>query len=198
MTDGSASALSNLMKMEKLLLSALLALSILTAFFMKRQDAKIEIYLIDKENTGSPNYQPGYFLPKSRDLSDLPLITDEEILSYEVVEDLSKNPLEVKYFLHVNKNGWEKIKRLENISVSSGQRFAVTVNRETVYGGYFWNPVSSFSCDWIVISGWQSEKLELRKGYPESHFASAHSDPRGSELLIQAFAKTRRLFRSKH
>lgn len=199
MTDRSAGELSDLMKLEKLLLSALLVLSISTAFFMKRQETRIEIYLIDQEkNTDTPDYQPGYFLPKLHDLSALPFIADKEICSYEVVEDPSKNPREVKYFLHISENGREKIKQLGNISVSRGQRFAIAVNRELVYGGYFWNPVSSFSCDWIVVSGWQSGKMELRKGYPGSHFASAHSDPRASELLIQAFAHTHRLIRSQH
>jgi hypothetical protein len=99
---------------------------------------------------------------------------------YEIAEGPPGNHGEVRYFIHIDKKGREKIKRLENISVGRGQRFCIAVNCGPVYGACFWNPVSSFNCGWIVISDWESERLEIKEGYPKSHFASEHSDPRDS------------------
>ncbi|WP_214293284.1 hypothetical protein, partial [Escherichia coli] len=89
------------------------------------------------------------FFPNESDLPQSPLITNEEIISYQLKWDSASN--DSVYILELKDAGIDKVRHLTNVGVRQGKPFALCVNRKPVFGGYFWSPFSSYSCDWIVI-----------------------------------------------
>lgn len=154
---------------------------------------RIEVYFLNEYKPVSDS--SFYFEPTENQIADTPFIYDAEILGYEIQPDTSHNSHneEYNYYILLSKSGQQKIRQLENIPLDRGIPFAITVDRVPVYGGYFWNIVSSFSCDWIVATGHPMEKLEIASGLPDYYFTKEYPDPRHNDNLIDALNKTDRL-----
>jgi len=94
-------------------------------------------------------------------LAEKPFISMEEILSY--------NPETFEFMLTGN-----AIKKLMDLQIPvKGKPFALCLNRQPVYYGFFWTPVSSISCDGIVIlqpSQVNQNTVKVERGYPSEVF----------------------------
>jgi hypothetical protein len=100
--------------------------------------------------------------------------------------------------LLLNQSGQNKLDSIKNISLSTGIRFAITLNRQPIYGGYFWALPSSFGCNWIHIyphnlRGYKNDKVAILSGFPMTRFTEDFPDPRNNETLIDALKNSKRL-----
>jgi len=78
--------------------------------------------------------------------------------------------------------------------------FAVTINKEVIYTGYFWSPLSSAIVDWIVIGGDISyfssnakNEIKVQLGYPSLLEGMKISDLRNDKRIISLMQNTNRL-----
>ena len=118
-------------------------------------------------------------------LSDTALIKNSEILSYD----------KTNFTFTVSEN---KAKWLNNFELnkSHGKAFAVTIDKNVIYTGYFWASFSSSMVDWIVIdplnySG--GNKLAVKLGYPGLAPQMIIPDLRNDKRLIDLLSLTNRL-----
>ena len=185
----------NSMTTPRHLMTVVFLLLLSLNLFGQDSKPKIEIYLVDElPGHEAVENQSKYFLPTISDLKETAFIEDTEIEAYEIINDSSsKNNGGTDYYLLLSKSGQEKLHNLKEIPLCCGQRFAIVVNGQPIYGGYFWNAVSSFGCDWVTIIALAFDKLPIEGGLPHSYFTDKHSDPRGDLTLINAFKITGRL-----
>jgi hypothetical protein len=77
-----------------------------------------------------------------------------------------------------------------------GKSFVVCVDREPLYWGAFWTPISSISFDGVTIwkpySSQKTDVVTLELGYPTPSFYGG-KDPRNSPQVIQSFEKAGKL-----
>ncbi len=73
-----------------------------------------------------------------------------------------------------------------------GVRFAVVVNRQVIYGGYFWNVFSSFGCHWVCAFELGNE-IRIYRKMPDYWVETKENDPRQNDLLFTCLRKTKRL-----
>ena len=131
------------------------------------------IYLTTQQNVTawSPAAKP--------EITGSPVITIKDILSYD------RNHHEIT----LTESAFDRLAQLD-IPVN-GLGFAVCINREVIYSGAFWTPISSVSYDGPVIiiplsdQGARTVKIEL--GYPSSTFFQGQ-DPRSDQRILDALA----------
>lgn len=111
-----------------------------------------------------------------------PVISDEDIVWY------NKTSHEMK----LTEAGLGKLQAL-TIPVR-GLPFVIKLDGKEVYNGSFWVPVSSVSCNGIVIEIWQdqSDIVEIKKGYPSTEFYTGN-DPRNNYGLLEYFREKGKL-----
>ena len=75
-----------------------------------------------------------------------------------------------------------------------GKPFQITLDSLKMYGGWFWTPISSITCQWIVIepdcllNSLASNEIKIQRGYPpEDHFIG--KDPRKNEKIFSRLVK---------
>ena len=118
------------------------------------------------------------------DMADQPIINMNDIITYN----------SQTYELKLTAWAYERIAKLE-VPVR-GMSFMVCVDKNPIYAGAFWTPVSSISYDGVTIwkpfsmSGPDIVTLEL--GYPTSSFYGGE-DPRNSPDIIATFKKAGKL-----
>ncbi|WP_031525760.1 hypothetical protein [Dyadobacter crusticola] len=152
---------------------------------LSNREIAIEIYLLESDKIRYSDNSMAFY-PDESDLPLLPLITNEEIVSYRKKVPSSQD--DTVYLLRLNKTGIEKIRKLTNVQISRGRPFAICINRKPVFGGYFWQSFSSYSCDWIVIPlDFASGELSILNGYPSTKFSRVDEDLRKSSVLSEAF-----------
>ncbi|APV45343.1 hypothetical protein Dform_02030 [Dehalogenimonas formicexedens] len=131
------------------------------------------IYLTVRENPGV--WQPS----ESPDIQDTPVISLSDIQAYD------RN----HHWLTLTSAAIERLAQLE-VPVG-GREFAVCVDREVIYTGAFWSPVSSLSYNGPVIvqpaKGQDSRVLTIELGYPSSAYVTA-SDPRSDPRILAGLA----------
>ncbi|MGD8779422.1 MAG: hypothetical protein PVH88_10740 [Ignavibacteria bacterium] len=78
----------------------------------------------------------------------------------------------------------------DSLGISYGTPFLVTLDKEKIYGGWFFAPSFSSICDWVVIDvgtpfdSLESNQVKITLGYPgESFFKGI--DPRNNSKIIQ-------------
>ena len=125
--------------------------------------------------------EPAAVLPTTTppDITGSPFITINDILSYD------KNHHE----LMLTESAFARLTQLE-VPVN-GLGFAVCVNREVIYSGAFWTPISSVSYDGPVIivplNSQSTRKVKIDLGYPSSSFFQGQ-DPRSDPRILNALA----------
>jgi hypothetical protein len=140
----------------------------------------IEIYLLKSFSTESH----GQIVESTAMLSDTPLITYSDILSY--------NRSEYSFKLSP-----KAVSAINNIQHSvSGIAFAVTADKEIIYTGYFWPSYSSATCEWVVtdpvtVSG--TNKMQIMLGYPGSIEWSTIPDKRNDSRILVILQKDKKL-----
>ena len=118
------------------------------------------------------------------DIADQPIISLQDIITYNAQT-------------HELKLTDTAFKRVSQLQVPTrGKSFLVCVDKNPVYWGAFWTPVSSQSFDGVTI--WQPYSLSklyiitLELGYPSSSFYGGE-DPRNKPEIISAFEKAGKL-----
>jgi hypothetical protein len=119
------------------------------------------------------------------DLSDQPIISVEDIIIYNAQTHEMK----------ITPSAFDRVSELD-VPVE-GKSFMVCVDKEPIYWGAFWTPVSSISFDGVTI--WkpynpnQEQKIiVLELGYPSSSFYGGE-DPRNNTKVLESLEKAGKL-----
>ena len=114
---------------------------------------------------------------------DKPIVAYNDILSY----DTTAHILNLSY----NRDSLES--KIGEIGVY-GRPFLVTLDRSKLYGGWFWTPISSIPCHWVVIEpdclfdSLKANEIRIKLGYPnEKQFKGV--DPRNNRNLFDRLIK---------
>lgn len=107
-----------------------------------------------------------------------PIIIYNDIISY----DTTSHILNLTY-------SRDSLKRKIGEIGVSGKPFLVTLDSSIIYGGWFWTPLSSIPCHWVVIEpdclfdSPKTNEIRIRLGYPnENHFIG--EDPRNNREIF--------------
>jgi len=153
---------------------------------------KIEFFLLKEEvkavdsNTSLVNA----FHIEKEGLESLPFITDDEILSFRIKKDTFDSKIIEYHIFEVLENVAKRINDL-NISLSEGRQFALLVNGNIVYTGYFWNLRSSFVCKHITAIAFWNQIL-IERMLPDFGFENEETDNRKNPILFDCLKATNR------
>jgi hypothetical protein len=146
----------------------------------------LEIYLV-KKSYPNPDYLNAgdsclyCFYPDKTLLFDTALINEADIEYF----DWDKQTIAFK------ESGIQKLGKLK--IPLQGLAVALCINKEPVYGFWFWHIFSSFGCDWICALVYPSSNLlKLNTGLPNNWFKAI--DPRQNEKL-KMYLKEKGIFK---
>ena len=118
------------------------------------------------------------------DLAGKPVIATKDIISYNVIT----------HEILLTADSFDRVSRLD--VPTSGRSFVVCVDRQPVYWGAFWTPISSQSFDGITIMkplGSRDPKvIQIASGYPSSSFFKGE-DPRNNLNVMRSLQQAGRL-----
>ena len=167
--------------MKKAMVSILLLATMLFAFFGCRTATEegFAIYLTADDVPVSQMEALSHV-----NLADKPLISGTDIISY----------LKTTHEIRLTDAAFQKILDLQ-VPVQ-GKSFVVCVNRNPVYWGAFWTPISSISFDgvtiWKPISSQEPKVITLELGYPSSSFYGGE-DPRDNTEVMESLEQAGKL-----
>jgi hypothetical protein len=141
----------------------------------------IHFYLLDEYSTPAGRCK---IIDSTVVLSDSIIIPYHEILSY----NKSTCTFTITEECH------EKIGQF-NTPVH-GVAFAVAIDKNPVYTGYFWASYSSLSCDWLTIDPidyTRKNQLTLQLGYPGGNPNHEIPDKRNDPALLEIFKRDGKL-----
>jgi hypothetical protein len=118
------------------------------------------------------------------DIADQPIISTKDVVTYNAqTHELKLTP-----------NAFERISQLD-VPVR-GKSFMVCVDKQPIYWGAFWTPISSISFDGVTIwkpySSQGPSILTLELGYPSSSFYGGE-DPRNSAEILKSLEQAGKL-----
>jgi hypothetical protein len=118
------------------------------------------------------------------DLLDQPIISVKDIITYNAQTHEMK----------LTSGAFDRIYDLD-IPVT-GKSFMVCVNKEPIYCGAFWTPISSISFDGVTIMKPYNTRehsiIVLELGYPSSSFYDGE-DPRNNDKVLEAIQRDSKL-----
>jgi hypothetical protein len=121
------------------------------------------------------------------DLADQPIISMQDIISYDsATYEITLTP--------------ESFERIINLKVPlSGASFMVCVDKNPVYWGAFWTPISSMSFSgvtiWKPFTTREQNTIKLELGYPAPSFYKGE-DPRNNLEVLKSLEQAGRLITS--
>lgn len=135
-----------------------------------------------------------YLLARDIPVSRMPMMSHVELeenpfLSLEDIISYSQNTHEIK----LTESAMNKLRDLD-VPVN-GKPFMVCVNRQEIYWGAFWTPISSLSFDGITILkpfSPEQDSIQLEPGYPSASFLKGE-DPRADARILQSLEKAGKL-----
>ena len=144
----------------------------------------LEFYLIrDFQKVGT-----GFKIDNSTvKLSETVIIYFDEIISYDADE----------YTFTVIPGCADRLNDYENNQIH-GMPFAVAVDRQIIYTGYFWCGFSSTSVDWVTVDPLNyagKNKLQVSLGYPGIYRGDYIPDNRNDGLILNIMGRTGKLVR---
>lgn len=152
---------------------------VITAFFsscskkceLESAGKQLDFYFLEQYKTKANSFE---ILPESIVLSKIKAITYKEIYSY------SKK----SHCFEIDKNA---IKRLNNEPYLHSKAFALVIDNEIIYTGYFWSAFSSAICDWTNIDylDYGNNLLCVKLGYPTDSFGLNHPDERNNDKILE-------------
>jgi hypothetical protein len=111
------------------------------------------------------------------DIADQPIISIGDIITYNAQT----------HELKLTDAAFERISQLE-VPIQ-GKSFMVCVDKEPIYWGAFWTPISSMSFNgvtiWKALSSQEPQVIKLELGYPSSSFYSGE-DPRNNAEVMKS------------
>ena len=133
---------------------------------------KVELYLLE---AWEPGENPVLIDESTVQLSDTPLVTYENIISYTPAN----------YTYKLTGQGVEQLYSTgDNIN---GKPFAMTANGKLVFTGFFWPAYYSAMCLWLYIDPLfihEENKLIVHLGYPDLPDGISIPDKRNDEQLL--------------
>jgi len=131
---------------------------------------QLDFYFLQEYKTKVQSYE---ILPESVVLSNNKAITYDEIYSY----DKKSHCFEISP---------KAIKRLNQEPFLHSKAFAVVIDGEIIYTGYFWAAFSSAICDWTNIDylDYGNNQLCVKLGYPTDSYGSLAADQRNNEMIL--------------
>ncbi|MEE4115136.1 MAG: hypothetical protein V2I37_03155 [Marinilabiliaceae bacterium] len=169
------------MKRKESLFTGIILIYILAFTSCEKYDTDIEgdvdIYLLSQYQT---EYIGSAILNEGLVLSEEPAISYSEILKY--------NSHDFTFKL--------KQSAIDRIEDKFGSAFAVTVDGEVIYTGYFWAAFSSATVDWIVIDlvlGLEDDEITVQLGYPWLFDEWNIPDKRNDRRILSVFARDKKL-----
>jgi hypothetical protein len=107
------------------------------------------------------------------------VLSDEKAISYEEIKTYNKNS-------HCFEIDNKAIKRLNQEPFLHAKAFAVVIDGEIIYTGYFWAAFSSAICDWTNIDyfDYGNNLLCVKLGYPTDSYGSQVADQRNNEMIL--------------
>jgi hypothetical protein len=165
-------------------------------YAQSKAEKHFEFYLLktSKPNKDGSKELRGEFLFSEFDLDENPIIRDNEILEYVRFADTTKYQgqifVDVRHRIKVSQSVIDRINNL-NIPLCCGRQFALVLNKKIIYGGYFWNIVSSFGCNAITAFA-TGGYIEIRWKLPGSD-QQDKADPRDNLKLIDGMKETGRI-----
>ena len=150
-------------------------------------DAEIKGYRVIKDTFRMPvkrlELTDGTVRPAASDSAWMAAFLHKDTATVSVVHST--------HIIDINSSAWLKQKALHP-SLSAGIRFALVVNHKVIYGGYFWNLVSSFGCHWVFAFELGNE-IRIFREIPDYGIETKENDPRQNDLLFTCLRKTNRL-----
>lgn len=145
-------------------------------------NAEVEFYLLSSFNTKNGTCK---IIDSSVIMSDTALIKYDEFFSYDMGD----------YSFKVSDRIADWLNDFENNRIHSCA-FALTIDKEIIYTGYFWAGFSSAMCDWIVIdplnySG--KNELTVKLGYPGLVVGDTIPDKRNDKRLLDVLRMDNKL-----
>ena len=137
----------------------------------------VELYLLKEYNT---NQSGAEILSSGIVLEDNPLVEYSDLMEYDSKE----------YTFTLSASA------LESIGDLFGSAFAVTVDKEVIYTGYFWSALSSAIVEWVIIDltmGVRGDKVLVQLGYPWTMDDWDIPDKRNDRSILSVFARDGKL-----
>jgi len=134
------------------------------------------IYLVEVEYTSDLSYQ--CFDIENVSIYENPIISYNDIISY----DTTSHILKLTYSRDSLKS------KVGQISVY-GKAFLVTLDSLKLYGGWFWSPISSIPCRWVVIEpdclfdSLKINEIRIKLGYPNEDYFNGEDPRNNSEIF---------------
>ena len=162
-------------------LIALLLLTVVSFSGCEKYDkdiaGEVDIYLLDEyiKKPGSAAILNMGIVPEST-----PVLVYDEIKSYDPSS----------YTFEIDPAAAERMKDLYQSA------FAVTIDGEIIYTGYFWSPLSSQIVDWVVtdlLTLETSARLEMDLGYPSLMEWMDIPDKRNDRRVLSVFHRDGKL-----
>jgi len=150
----------------------LLILTILTCGYINGQGCGLEFYRVDKlypDFTKVKKDSDCYYCynPTRNDLIGDPIFTENDIKYFDWEYQQITLKKSSKY-------------KLDSINIPlQGLAIAITIDKEPIYGLWFWNVVSSFGCDWVCTY----PKLDFKINYGLPKTNENRLDPRFDSRL---------------
>jgi hypothetical protein len=143
---------------------------------------KLEFYLLKSFNAVNGSSE---IKSQSVVLEDFPLIYYEEIIGYD--------PSTCTFRI-----SGAKITEIKNMMIpSAGIAFAVTIDKQIIYTGYFYTVISSIPCDWVVIMtnsvSSLSSEIKVELGYPVENEKLKSIDPRNDKRILKLLSTENKL-----
>jgi hypothetical protein len=118
------------------------------------------------------------------EIADEPVISMSDIVSY----DWNTHEIELTA---------EAYERVNSFTIpTSGKSFVVCIDRNPIYWGAFWTPISSQSFDgvtiWVPSFSEKENTIKLELGYPSAGFYSGE-DPRSNPEILQSLEQAGKL-----
>ena len=157
----------------------LLIIIIYRSYFTATKGEGYAIYLTQKDISPSQMDAMSHV-----ELSDQPIISVEDIITYNFQTHEMK----------LTSSAFDRIYELD-VPVT-GKSFMVCIDKESIYWGAFWTPISSLPFDGVTILkpyNTQEQKIiVLELGYPSSSFFDGE-DPRNNTKVLESLEKAGKL-----
>lgn len=142
----------------------------------------VEIYLLNDYRTVTGE---GQIIDESSiRTKPAPLVYYSEIISYD----------DETHTIEFTRSAADKIFGLN--APTNGKAFAIMVNRELIYTGYFWPLYSSATCNWPTIDPiplHSGVKAKINLGYPGDFGAEKITDRRNDSRIIAILSRDGKL-----
>ncbi len=142
----------------------------------------VDIYALSDYETIEESVK---IIDSTAEISSYKIIDYDDIISYS-----SKT-----YTFTVSDSISERLSDFEHQSIH-GTPFALTVDDEIIYTGYFWAGFSSMGCNWIIIDPLDytgENKLRVELGYPGLIEGDIIPDKRNDSRIINTLKKDNKL-----